>query len=252
MKTNTTKELERLIFYESKADQVGTYGAFEVALGEAYGNEYVDYMTMTSEGEFRCYEIKQSYSDLHSKAKLSFYGDYNYLVMTEELYEEAIAKGDNQWWNVGIYVRKYNTRDNRPVLKLIKKAPKRTVAPWKRYELAHCMVRSLSRLTTEKMSCLKVVAEAPEKATAEAKRLPCPICGEMPKVIKHTEGDKTTYKITCPNHPNFFPFMPSRSIALFCWNHQESQHVQQALEEKQKEAEALQRQKAAEGKDENN
>lgn len=112
MKTNTTKELERLIFYQSKADQVGTYGAFEVALGESYGNEYVDYMTMTSDGEFRCYEIKQSYSDLHSKAKLSFYGDYNYLVMTEELYEEAIAKGDNQWWNVGIYIRKYNAKDN--------------------------------------------------------------------------------------------------------------------------------------------
>lgn len=164
MKTNTTKELERLIFYQSKADQVGTYGAFEVALGEDYGNEYVDYMTMTSDGEFRCYEIKQSYSDLHSKAKLSFYGDYNYLVMTEELYEEAIAKGDNQWWNVGIYVRKYNAKDNKPKLKLVKKAPKRTVAPWKRYELAHCMVRSLSRLTTEKMSCLKIVAEVPKKS----------------------------------------------------------------------------------------
>lgn len=170
MKTNTTKELERLIFYQSKADRVGTYGAFEVALGESYGNEYVDYMTMTSDGEFRCYEIKQSYSDLHSKAKLSFYGDYNYLVMTEELYEEAIAKGDNQWWNVGIYVRKYNAKDNKPELKLIKKAPKRTVAPWKRYELAHCMVRSLSRLTTEKMNCLKIIAEAPEKITTETKR----------------------------------------------------------------------------------
>lgn len=239
MKTDTTKELERLIFYQSKADQAGIYGAFEVALGEAYGNEYVDYMTMSSTGEFRCYEIKQSYNDLHSKAKLSFYGDYNYLVMTEELYEEILAKGQKDWWNVSIYIRKYTARDNRPVLKLVKKAPKRTVAPWKRYELTHCMVRSLSRLTTEKMNCLKLVAEAPEKATAESKRIPCPICDEMPKVIKHTEGDKTTYKMTCPNHPNFFPFMPSRSLALFCWNHQESKHVQQALEEKQKEAEEM-------------
>ena len=46
--------------------------------------------------------------------------------------------------------------------------------------------------------------------------------------------------------------MSSRSIALFCWNHQESQHVQQALEEKQKEAEAFQKQRTAENEGENN
>lgn len=167
LKTKTTKELEQLIFFETKADKVGTYGAFEVALGENYGNEYVDYMTMNSEGQFRCYEIKQSYNDLHSKAKLSFRGDYNYLVMTEELYEEALSKGDNDWWNIGIYIRKYRP-SGEPYLKIVKKAPKRAVAPWIRYELTHCMVRSLSRLTTEKMQNLKMIHKTPKRATEQA------------------------------------------------------------------------------------
>lgn len=138
-KTKLTKELEMQIFYETVADRLGVYGAFEVSLGKGYGNEYVDFMTMTSSGEFRCYEIKVSKSDFHSKNKLSFHGDRNYFVMPQELYEEV---KDEIPFQVGVYVYK----DGK--LKLVKKSSHKSVAPWERYMLTHCMVRSLSRLTT--------------------------------------------------------------------------------------------------------
>ena len=194
-KTETTKELEMLIFFESKANNAGIYGAFEVALGDGYGNEYVDYMTMKSDGEFRCYELKQSYNDFHSKAKISFYGDYNYYVLTEELYNLLQEKGESPFWNCGVYIRKFNSQST-AYLELIKKAPKRTVTPWMRYELTHCMVRSLSRLTTEKMKKLKDI-----KDENNSKNQLCPICSQKGKIYTTTSNTKDTmYKIDCPDH----------------------------------------------------
>ena len=72
MKTKLTMAMERALYEHSKAHGVGIYGCFEVSLGEGYGNERVDYMTMDSNDTFRCYEIKESESDFNSKAKMSF------------------------------------------------------------------------------------------------------------------------------------------------------------------------------------
>lgn len=85
-KTEVTKQLEDAIFRETRKQ--GTFGCFEVTIGW-YGNERVDYMTYNTKGEWRCYEIKCSKSDFHSKAKKTFVGHYNYYVMTKELYEEV-------------------------------------------------------------------------------------------------------------------------------------------------------------------
>lgn len=144
MKTELTKELERAIFKETKADKLGVYGAFEVAIGKGYGDEYADYMTMTSANEFRCYEIKITRSDYKSNNKLSFYGDFNYLVMPEELYQELEEKHELHY-DVGIYTYK----DGR--LTLMKKPSRKTVRIDQRIMLMHCMIRSLSRLTTKSM-----------------------------------------------------------------------------------------------------
>jgi hypothetical protein len=38
---------------------------------------------------WRCYEIKISNSDFHSKCKKTFVGNFNYYVMPKELYEEV-------------------------------------------------------------------------------------------------------------------------------------------------------------------
>lgn len=138
-KTALTKQIEIVLFSYTKSDCAGIYGAYEVTFGAAYGDERVDYVTLKSNGEIRCYEIKVSKSDFHSKAKVSFYGDYNYYVMPEELYNEIRNEVP---WTVGIIVLKPSGN-----LKEVRKAGKKTVPPWQRYMVAHCMVRSLSRLT---------------------------------------------------------------------------------------------------------
>lgn len=54
-----------------------------------FGEERVDYITYDTKGIWRCYEIKVSKSDFHSKAHNTFIGHYNYYVMTKELYEQV-------------------------------------------------------------------------------------------------------------------------------------------------------------------
>ena len=79
-----TKSLKQSIWFATK--KMGVFGCFEVTIG-FNGKERVDYMTLDTKGIWRCYEIKISKSDFHSKAKNTFVGHYNYYVMTPELYE---------------------------------------------------------------------------------------------------------------------------------------------------------------------
>lgn len=68
------------------------YGCKEVTIGfphQKMGNEICDFVTMDSKGTFRCYEIKVSLADLQSSAKKSWYGMYNYLVITKELADKV-------------------------------------------------------------------------------------------------------------------------------------------------------------------
>ena len=51
MKTELTKEIEKALFYYTKADKQGVYGAFEVCFGEGYGDEYCDYLTLKSNNQ---------------------------------------------------------------------------------------------------------------------------------------------------------------------------------------------------------
>lgn len=66
-----------------------------------YGKERVDYITYDTKGIWRCYEIKVSKSDFHSKAKKTFVGHYNYFVLTRELYDEVKEEIPN---HIGAYV----------------------------------------------------------------------------------------------------------------------------------------------------
>ena len=52
---------------------------------------------MDSKGTIRCYELKVTKQDLKSHAKKSWYGNYNYLVVTDSLYEKIISQGES--WN---------------------------------------------------------------------------------------------------------------------------------------------------------
>lgn len=89
-KTMITKNIENALNNMCRSKRL--YGCEEVTIGfpnNGHGNEIVDFMTMDSKGILRCYEIKISLPDLKSKAKKSWYGHYNYLVVTEDLYNKV-------------------------------------------------------------------------------------------------------------------------------------------------------------------
>lgn len=133
-KTNMTKTLETEIYNHTR--KMGTFGAFEVTIGW-YGHERVDYMTYDTKGIFRCYEIKQSLNDFNSKAIISFVGDYNYYVLTEELYKKVKDKIPNDI-GVWVYVPKCSGVVSR------KKAKRRELSIDRELLLA-CMLRSVCR-----------------------------------------------------------------------------------------------------------
>ena len=86
-KTEETKLLEDAL--HQRQIEKREYGCEEVTIGfkaGGKGDEIVDYMTMDASDQFRCYEIKVTLSDLRSDNALSFYGDYNYLVVSDSLY----------------------------------------------------------------------------------------------------------------------------------------------------------------------
>lgn len=86
MKTEETIRMEKAILKATRKQ--GVFGAFEVTIGW-FGKERVDYMTYDTKGAFRCYEIKVSMADFHSKAHNTFVGNYNYYVMPHALFEEV-------------------------------------------------------------------------------------------------------------------------------------------------------------------
>ena len=88
-KRKETVEIEKKLHDMCRKRRI--YGCEEVTIGffgNGHGNEIVDYCTMDSKGVLRCYEIKVTLADLKSKAKKSWYGHYNYLFVTSELWRK--------------------------------------------------------------------------------------------------------------------------------------------------------------------
>lgn len=85
-KSEATLKLENDI--KAATLKMGVFGCLEVTIGFG-GKERVDYMTYDTQNVFRCYEIKVTKSDFHSKHSNSFVGNYNYYVLTPELYEQV-------------------------------------------------------------------------------------------------------------------------------------------------------------------
>jgi len=97
-----------------------------------YGKERVDYITFDTNGIWRCYEVKVSKSDFHSKAKNTFIGHFNYYVMPLELFEQVKNEIPN---HIGVYA------DGN---KCIKK-PKKQILGINENILKDSMIRSLYR-----------------------------------------------------------------------------------------------------------
>lgn len=97
-KTELTLKLEREIWQATRKQ--GVFGCFEVTIGW-FGSERVDYITYDTKGVWRCFEIKVSKSDFHSKAHNTFIGHYNYYVMPEELFEQVKDEIPD---HIGVYI----------------------------------------------------------------------------------------------------------------------------------------------------
>ncbi|PMD71373.1 hypothetical protein [Companilactobacillus nuruki] len=91
MKTKLTKNLESTL-YQYCYEQ-GSYVVEEVSMPESKGIvDTLSYQQIGDQIEWRCYELKVTKNDFHSKAKLSFIGNYNYFVLPQKLYEEVQAE----------------------------------------------------------------------------------------------------------------------------------------------------------------
>lgn len=142
-KTALTKDIETAIFNEAKKN--GQYGCFEVSIG--FGNsieERVDLMTINSKDVIRCYEIKITKSDFHSKNHNTFVGNYNYYVMPRELVDEVISEIPD---GIGVYAyREYpDIAKGFGVVENIVKAKKRDISKEDLERFKSYLIRSMAR-----------------------------------------------------------------------------------------------------------
>ncbi|WP_125713701.1 hypothetical protein [Companilactobacillus kedongensis] len=89
MKTKLTKNLESTLYQYCLEQE--SYVVEEVSMPDKKGIvDTLSYRQLPNgEIEWRCFELKITKNDFHSKAKLSFIGNYNYFVLTKELFEEV-------------------------------------------------------------------------------------------------------------------------------------------------------------------
>ncbi|GAB5152156.1 hypothetical protein RMBD60P2_12340 [Enterococcus faecalis] len=102
-------------------------------------------MTYSTDNTIRCYEIKVTLADLKSSAKQTFLGDYNYLVVTNELWEKIQVNPDLKWKysNQGILI--FSELRHNLGITSVKKAKKQNVTLGTRATVLESMVRSLNR-----------------------------------------------------------------------------------------------------------
>lgn len=136
MKTRETLALEDAL--DKRSSERREYGCKEVTIGfkkDHHGDEIVDYMSMDSDGVFKCYELKVTLSDLKSDAKKSWYGDFNYLVVSKTLYAKNPIFENYIPPYVGILVGEE--------LSIKKKAKKKEISKEQRDMLKDSLLRSV-------------------------------------------------------------------------------------------------------------
>lgn len=109
---------------------------FTQIIGKHVRTEIVDILELNSQKDWVCYEIKISKSDFHSEAIKSFVGNYNYYLMTEELYNKVKNEIPKE---IGVYTYKNK------YLTLVKKSRKQKLIEGMDGELNYGMIRALNR-----------------------------------------------------------------------------------------------------------
>jgi len=159
----TTKELENLLY--NHLWRKGWYGVYECAIPKCLcrkiHRERVDMLAYETTGIWRAYELKISKQDLHSEAALSWIGHYNYLVVTENLVEEAkkILPKD-----IGIYAA-YERSNGLKGIRLVRNPRKRELL-CKHEDMQFAMLQALSR---EYKKYRKLKEQEEKKAYAKKK-----------------------------------------------------------------------------------
>jgi hypothetical protein len=135
-KRKETLELEEALTKNTREKRI--YGCEEITIGfynNGHGNEIVDFMTMDFKGVIKCYELKVTLQDLKSKARKSWYGHYNYLVVTRDLYDSI----DD--WNT--YIPKYVGIIVGNNLSIVKKPIRQEIGIDTEMMLKESMIRSI-------------------------------------------------------------------------------------------------------------
>lgn len=121
------------------------YGTAEVKIDfvrNGNGKESVDFLSFDPKTDiFKCYEIKISMADFHSNAKLSWHGNYNYLVLSNTLFEQQSLE---KWKkeipvNVGIIVVNTDTGWKR----IVKRSKKLEIDKLQKEMLKNSLIRTM-------------------------------------------------------------------------------------------------------------
>lgn len=136
----TKEDIIRALVISTTSKMRKNYGVLNVNLEKGSGQ--VDYITMDDKDIFRCYEIRTE-DDFSLKEKMYFVGNYNFLVLSEDVYEKLKKNIERGFYGVGIYT--YNGYE----LKLIRRATLKTVHLSEKVRLMQCMIHTLSRYTIE-------------------------------------------------------------------------------------------------------
>ena len=138
----TTKEIEHLLY--KHLWRKGFYAVFESSIPKSLckkvHRERVDMISYETSGIWRAFEIKRSKNDLHSNAALSWIGNFNYLVVTEDLIDDAVKMLPK---DIGIYVI-YERSNKKKWIDLYRK-PKRRELLCSHEDMLFAMMQSLSR-----------------------------------------------------------------------------------------------------------
>ncbi|USS89979.1 hypothetical protein [Fructilactobacillus cliffordii] len=143
-KTNDTRDLERRLWNYTHSGVGHAYGCFEVTIGVSVYNskrQIVDFLSYYK-NDFRAYEIKVTLADLNSKNSLSLVGDFNYLVLTKELWDkiEKMKQKPEALFYAGVMIPKDDD-----TLQCVRKSGHPTVTFGKKALLMESMVRSMDR-----------------------------------------------------------------------------------------------------------
>ncbi|USS86471.1 hypothetical protein M3M38_07330 [Fructilactobacillus cliffordii] len=143
-KTKATRDLERRLWNYTHSGPGNAFACFEVTIGVSVYNskkQIVDFLSYKN-NDFRAYEIKVTLADLNSKNALSLVGDFNYLVLTKELWDkiQKMKQKPEALWFAGVMIPKGDDS-----LQCVRKSGHPTVTFGKKALLMESMVRSMDR-----------------------------------------------------------------------------------------------------------